>query len=67
MKISIITATYNSESTLSDTLSSVLKQTYPDIEYLIIDGASTDGTRTNHCSMESSNGFLKKTKGFMMP
>ncbi len=44
MKISIITATYNSESTLSDTLSSVLKQTYPDIEYLIIDGASTDGT-----------------------
>ena len=44
MKISIITATYNSESTLSDTVSSVLKQTYPDIEYLIIDGASTDGT-----------------------
>ena len=44
MKISIITVTYNSESTLSDTLSSVLKQTYPDIEYLIIDGASTDGT-----------------------
>ncbi|MFI3297293.1 MAG: glycosyltransferase family 2 protein [bacterium] len=44
MKISIITATYNSGSTLRDTIESVLNQTYKDIEYLIVDGASTDNT-----------------------
>ncbi|MDK9606497.1 glycosyltransferase family 2 protein [Lelliottia wanjuensis] len=44
MKVSIITATYNSEKTLRDTLISVEAQTYHDIEYIIIDGASTDGT-----------------------
>lgn len=44
MKVSIITITYNSESTLSETISSVLSQTYHNIEYIIVDGASTDGT-----------------------
>ena len=44
MKISIITATYNSGATLRDTLESVLRQTYCDFEYLIIDGASRDNT-----------------------
>ena len=44
MKISIITVTYNSAQTLQDTINSVLGQTYPDIEYIIIDGKSTDGT-----------------------
>ena len=44
MKISIITATYNSGKTLRDTIESVLGQTYQDIEYLIIDGASQDDT-----------------------
>lgn len=44
MKISIITATYNSASTVRDTIESVLHQTYPNIEYLIIDGASKDST-----------------------
>lgn len=44
MKISIITVTFNSEDTIEDTLRSVLKQTYTQIEYLVIDGASTDGT-----------------------
>lgn len=44
MKISIITATYNSSATLRDTIESVLRQTYSDIEYLLIDGASTDHT-----------------------
>lgn len=42
MKISIITATYNSESTISDTSKSVLSQTHKNFEYLIIDGKSTD-------------------------
>ncbi|MEX9251088.1 glycosyltransferase family 2 protein [Pseudenterobacter timonensis] len=44
MRISIITATYNSEKTLIDTLLSLEKQTYADIEYIIIDGASKDNT-----------------------
>ncbi|NLC87197.1 MAG: glycosyltransferase [Clostridiaceae bacterium] len=44
MKISIITATYNSEKTLKDTLESVLKQTYKDYEHIIVDGLSKDST-----------------------
>ncbi len=44
MRISIITATYNSEKTLLDTLLSLEKKTYPDIEYIIVDGASNDNT-----------------------
>ena len=44
MKISIITVTYYAEATLERTLQSVAQQTYPDIEHLIIDGASTDRT-----------------------
>ncbi len=43
-KISIITACYNSEKYIEDAIQSVLGQTYPHIEYLIIDGASSDGT-----------------------
>ena len=44
MKISLITITYNSEKTLADTIQSVLNQTYSDIEYIIVDGASNDKT-----------------------
>ncbi|MEN8121865.1 MAG: glycosyltransferase family 2 protein [Bacteroidota bacterium] len=44
MTISIITATYNNEKTIEQTIQSVLKQTYPNIEYIIIDGKSTDET-----------------------
>lgn len=42
--VSIITVTYNSQKTLAATMESVLKQTYSQMEYLIIDGASEDGT-----------------------
>lgn len=44
MKISIITATYNSSQTVADTLKSVQRQGYPDIEHIIVDGASRDNT-----------------------
>ena len=44
MKISLITVTYHSEKTLADTLESVLAQTYEDVEYLVVDGSSKDGT-----------------------
>lgn len=46
MKVSIITATYNSEKTIRDTLKSLEEQSYDNIEYIIIDGASTDKTLT---------------------
>lgn len=44
MKISIITATYNSGKTLRDTMRSVLSQSYPDWEHIIVDGGSKDNT-----------------------
>lgn len=44
MKISIITATFNSGSTVRDTMESVLRQSYSDFEHLIIDGGSKDNT-----------------------
>lgn len=44
MLVSIITVCYNSEKTIRKTLESVLAQTYPNIEYLIVDGKSTDKT-----------------------
>jgi len=45
MKVSVITATFNAAATLRETIDSVLAQDYPDIEYIIIDGNSSDGTR----------------------
>lgn len=44
MKVSIITVCFNSESTIEQTIQSVLQQTYSDIEYIIIDGKSADNT-----------------------
>lgn len=44
MKISIITACYNSEKTIKDTLESVLSQNYMDYEHIIVDGKSSDNT-----------------------
>ncbi len=44
LKITIITVCYNEKQKIRDTIESVRHQSYPHIEYLIMDGASTDGT-----------------------
>lgn len=44
MLVSILTVSFNSESTIERTIESVLSQTYKELEYIIIDGASSDGT-----------------------
>jgi len=44
LKFSIITVVFNSDSTLEKTIKSIIEQEYKDIEYVIIDGGSTDGT-----------------------
>lgn len=44
MKISIITVCFNSSKTIKDTIESVLNQTHNNIEYILVDGCSTDGT-----------------------
>ena len=46
MKVSIITVCFNSSKTIEETIQSVLSQDYPNIEYLVIDGGSIDGTQT---------------------
>ena len=42
--ISVITVSYNSRETIADTIESVASQTYPSVEHIVMDGASTDGT-----------------------
>src|SRR5450631_761696 len=44
MKLSIVTVSFNSVATIETTLSSVAEQTHTNIEHIVIDGGSTDGT-----------------------
>ena len=44
MKVSIITSCFNRAATIGQTIESVLGQDYPDIEYIVVDGASCDGS-----------------------
>ena len=44
MKISIITVCYNSAATIEKTIRSVVEQTYPNVEYIVVDGNSKDAT-----------------------
>lgn len=79
MKFSLITVTFNSSRTLRDTIQSVLSQTYPDIEYIIVDGLSEDGTidiikeyaslfhgRLNWISEKDQGLYDAMNKGFKM-
>ena len=44
MKISVITAVYNSEVTVGEAMASVAAQTHPDVEHLVVEGKSKDGS-----------------------
>lgn len=45
MKVSVITVCYNRKATIEQSIKSVLDQDYPDIEYIVVDGNSSDGTQ----------------------
>jgi glycosyltransferase involved in cell wall biosynthesis len=57
-KLSIITVVYNNVKDIERTMLSVINQTYPDIEYIVIDGVSTDGTLNILKQYESRLGQL---------
>ena len=44
LKISVVTVSYNAVATIEETILSVVDQTYNNIEYIVIDGGSIDGT-----------------------
>jgi glycosyltransferase involved in cell wall biosynthesis len=76
MKISIITVVFNNKNTITDAINSVLCQTYQDIEYIIIDGGSNDGTveviqsygeKVNICISEPDEGLYDAmNKGILL-
>jgi glycosyltransferase involved in cell wall biosynthesis len=53
MKVSIITVTYNAAETIEQTISCVLEQSYKNIEYIVVDGISTDGTWEKICKYKN--------------
>lgn len=62
--VSIVTVTFNSGETVTDTINSVLGQTYENFEHVIVDGGSTDGTVDLIQKFEGSyRGRLKWTSG----
>ncbi len=60
MKITVITVCYNAKTALKKTIDSVLSQDYQDIEYIIVDGLSTDGTAEFLSSHSSSFRFISE-------
>ena len=57
MKISVITVSYNCATTIQKTFNSVKNQTYPNIEYIVVDGNSTDGTQN---IIQKNESFIDK-------
>lgn len=53
VKVSIITVTYNAVDTIEQTIKSVLEQSYKNIEYIVVDGLSTDGTYEKICKYKN--------------
>lgn len=64
MKISIVTACYNRETTIRDSIKSVLDQDYRNIEYVIVDGASSDKSLESILSQIREYGFEIKDLSF---
>jgi glycosyltransferase involved in cell wall biosynthesis len=74
--VTIVTVTYNSEQFLEETINSILNQTYNNIEYIIIDGGSTDNTlnilkkyedQIDYIVSEPDNGMYDAlNKGFLV-
>jgi glycosyltransferase involved in cell wall biosynthesis len=58
--VSLITVSYNSENTIADTIESILKQKYDNIEYIIVDGFSSDNT----VSLAKSYEPMFKNRGY---
>jgi glycosyltransferase involved in cell wall biosynthesis len=63
MKFSIITCTWNSEPYVEQSIASVLAQDYTDIEYLFVDGGSTDGTLERIQSVPRPVRLLENVRG----
>lgn len=64
-RVSIITVTYNVADTIEQTINSVINQSYDDIEYIVVDGMSTDGTWEKICKYKEKINILlhEKDKG----
>ena len=64
MRVSLITVCYNAEKTISDAMASVARQNGVEIEYIVVDGGSTDGTveevKRNSEKVKSKEGFSFK-------
>ncbi len=57
MRVSIVTVCFNSAATIEDTIRSVREQKYEQVEHIIVDGGSTDGTQE---IVSRHNGRIKK-------